>query len=1116
MTEPTYKAPPAVTELARGEQEILEFWEQNEIFRRSLERPAPNGPFVFHEGPPTANNVPHVGHTLTRTIKDLIPRFRTMRGYHVARKAGWDTHGLPVEISIEKELGFTDKLAIEQYGIEPFNAKCEQSVRRYEREWVAMSEKLGFWLDYDGAYLTFTNDYVESVWWILNKLFRDGYLYEGHKVLPYCPLCGTTHSSHEVAQAYQDVKDPSITVAKKVLPGQSRGGYDFGDDSWILIWTTTPWTLPSNMAACVHPDYDYVLVESKARPGQRYLIAKDIEIPVHELVDNKPFDLRGQPHLATFKGAELEGLQYQPLFDFTGTGTDAETERGDRARQEPERRVTPEGRRAPEGGSTLDGSNNWSVRVDGYVTLDSGTGVVHIAPAFGEDDHRIGKRDGLSMYCAMEGNGKFKDHAGAYAGKWFKDADPEVIGDLKYAGNLVRSEKYEHPYPHCWRHGTPLYYYATSSWFVKTTAIKDQLIAGNQKIAWNPQHIQTGRFGKWLEGVVDWALSRRRYWGTPLPIWRCTDCGDVRCVGSYEDLFANAVGRELPSDPYDRAQWNPHRPFVDDIAFECGCGAEMRRVSEVIDCWFDAGAMPFAQHHYPFTEESRRLIDDREGYPADFISEAIDQTRGWFYTLHVIGTFLTGEPAYTSCICLGHVLDEQGKKMSKSLGNVVEPGPIMDQFGADAFRWFFFRSNATAPSRFGPNMVRESLKSFLLPLINAWSFFTIYAEIDGFRPGRDAPAFDQRAPLDRWILSRLKGVLEAVTDHLENNRIAPATAAIEGFVDGLTNWYIRRSRRRFWKGEDDADKRAAHYTLWEVLTTLGRLLAPFVPFLAERMHQELVRPFVEGALDSVHLEDWPELTAEDVDVLVRMDAARRIVTLGHAARQGSGVGVRQPLARATIVTVRDAIVAALSDPLTSEVIRDELNVKELGLAEDRAEYVTYQTRPNFRTLGRRMGKRMPLVAKAVAQLDPAATVATWEAEGRLVLELADGEPVELAGEDLDVRIQQREGTASAFDEAALVALETTLTDALVAEGVAREVISKLQGMRKDADLKYDARIRVRWDAGEALAAAITEHAALVAGEVLATDFAREQGLEGQLSGKLKGEALALSIEEADA
>ena len=1087
MTDPTHKAPPAVNDLAGAEREILSFWADNDIFARSLKRPSPKGPFVFHEGPPTANNVPHVGHTLTRTIKDLIPRFRTMRGYHVARKAGWDTHGLPVEISIEKELGFTDKLAIEQYGIEPFNAKCEQSVRRYEREWVAMSEQLGFWLDYDGAYLTFTNDYIESVWWILNKLFSEDYLYEGHKVLPYCPLCGTTHSSHEVAQAYKDVKDPSITVAMQVLPGQSKGGFDFGDNSWISIWTTTPWTLPSNMAACVHPEHEYVLVASKAWEGRRYLIAKDIAVPVHELIDNKPFDLRTQPHLATFRGADLEGLQYQPLFDFTGTGTDAETERG----------------------------NNWSIRVDEYVTLDSGTGVVHIAPAFGEDDHRVGKRDGLSMYCAMEGNGKFKDHAGSYAGKWFKDVDPEVIGDLKYAGNMVRSEKYEHPYPHCWRHGTPLYYFATSSWFVKTTAIKDQLIAGNKKIAWNPQHIQDGRFGKWLEGVVDWALSRRRYWGTPLPIWRCTDCGQTRCVGSYEDLFANAVGRELPADPYDRAQLNPHRPFVDDITFECECGAEMRRVSEVIDCWFDAGAMPFAQHHYPFTEESRRLIDDREGYPADFISEAIDQTRGWFYTLHVIGTFLTGEPAYTSCICLGHVLDEQGKKMSKSLGNVVEPGPIMDQFGADAFRWFFYRSNATAPSRFGPNMVRESLKSFLLPLLNAWSFFTIYAEIDGFRPGADAPDFADRAPLDRWILSRLKHVLEEVTDHLDNNRVAPATAAIEGFVDGLTNWYIRRSRRRFWKGDDDADKAAAHHTLWEVLTTLGRLLAPFTPFLSERMHQDLVRPFVAEAQDSVHLEDWPELTEEDHDVLVRMDAARRIVTLGHAARQSSAVGVRQPLSKATIVTVSDTIVAALEDPLTAGVVRDELNVKELGLAEDRAEYVTYQVKPNFRTLGRRMGKRMPLVAKAVAQLDQAATVATWEAEERLVLELADGEPVELTGEDLDVRIRQREGTSSAFDEAALVALDTSLTDALVREGIAREVISKLQGMRKDADLKYDARIRVRWDAGEALAAAITEHAALVAGEVLATDFVHVEGLEGDGS-KLKGEPLVLSIEEATA
>jgi len=1070
LTEPTYKTPPSVNDLAQAEEAILAFWQAEDIFGKSLARPAPNGNYVFFEGPPTANNVPHVGHALTRTIKDLLPRYKTMRGYHVARKAGWDTHGLPVEIAIEKELGFTDKNAIEEYGIEAFNRKCFESVRKYEREWVAASERLGFWLDYDAGYFTFTNPYVESVWWLLKQMFDKNMLYEGHKVLPYCPLCGTTHSSHEVAQAYQDVKDPSVTVGLKAP--------ELGDDVYLLVWTTTPWTLPSNMAACVHPEHEYVLVESKAKPGRKYVLAKGMANPVEELIDNKPFDLRTQPALKTWTGKELEGVRYERLFEFAEEFTDAD----------------------------------WRVVVDPYVTLESGTGLVHVAPAFGEDDHRLGKAYGLTMYCAMGTDGKFKGHAGALAGLWFKDADVEVLTDLKARGLLVRSEKYEHSYPHCWRHGTPLYYFATSSWFVRTTEMKADLVAGNQTIDWTPDHIRDGRFGKWLDGVVDWALSRKRYWGTPLPIWRCADCGKLECLGSYETLFARA-GKDLPADPYDPDQWNPHRPYVDDVTFACAdCSAQMKRVTEVIDCWFDAGSMPFAQHHYPFTEESRRLIDGGEGFPADFISEAVDQTRGWFYTLHVISTFAMGRPAFKSCIVLGHVLDEEGRKMSKSWGNVVSPGPIIDQFGADAFRWFFYRSNPTQPSRFGPKMVRESLKSFLLPLLNSWSFFTIYAEIDGFRPdAADAPGFADRAPLDRWILSSLKQTTDDVTEHIEAHRLAPAAHAIEAFVDGLTNWYIRRSRRRFWKGENDADKRAAQFTLWEVLTTLSKVLAPFCPFLADRLHQDLVRPFDTDAPVSVHLTDWPVLTDSDAVVLDRMEAARRVVTLGHAARQASSVGVRQPLARATVVSVTDALLGALRDPGTAEVVREELNVKDLAFATDRGDYVTYQVKPNFRTLGRRMGKRMPLLARAVGLLEPAATVTAWEAEGRLDVTLEDGDVVELSGEDLDVRIQQREGTASAFDDAALVALDVELDDALVLEGLAREVINRIQGERKDRDLAYDDRIAIVWDAGPTVAQALVAHADLVAGEVLAVRFERRPGLQGPLISEVRDETLHLDF-----
>ncbi len=1086
MSDPAPPVPPSVDQLPAHELEIQAFWQREGVFAASLKKPAPRGPWVFFEGPPTANNVPHIGHALTRVMKDLYPRFRTMRGHRVERKAGWDTHGLPVEIAIEKELGFTDKNAIEEYGIEAFNEKCYRSVRRYEREWVTASERLGFWLDYDNGYFTFTNKYVESVWWILGRMFEEDMLYEGHKVLPYCPLCGTTHSSHEVAQAYQDVKDPSVTVAFRVLPGQRRNGHEFGDNSSILAWTTTPWTLPSNMATCAHPEKAYVLVQSGAHPDRHYLIARDMEKPVDEIQpDNTVLDLREQPVVAEFLGADLEGLRYEPLFAFTGEGTEAVEDRGP----------------------------NWQLTVDPYVTLDSGTGIVHVAPAFGEDDHRVGLKYGLTLYCAMTLGGKFKDHAGPYAGMWFKDADEPILGALKARGQLVRSVKYEHPYPHCWRHDTPLYYFATSSWFVRTTAMKDRLISGNQEVEWTPSHIRDGRFGKWLEGVVDWALSRKRYWGTPLPIWRCTDCGRVECMSSYGQLFERA-GLTPPDDLYDRDQWNPHRPFVDDIAFPCTtCDAPMHRVTEVIDCWFDAGSMPFAQHHYPFDPAGRDAIDSGDAFPADFISEAVDQTRGWFYTLHVIATFLKGRPAYKNVVVLGHVLDEEGKKMSKSRGNVVAPDTIIDRFGADAFRWFFYRSGPTTPSRFGPNAVRESLKPFLLPLLNAWSFQSIYAGIDGFEPTGGAPAFADRAPLDRWVLSQLRDLVAQLTDDLENHRTDPAAQGIESFVDALTNWYIRRSRRRFWKSAADDDKAAAHWTLHEVLATLSRVLAPFTPFLAERMHQDLVRRFEPTAPISVHLCDWPDAEAmpHDDAVLGRMEAARRVVSLGHSARQGSEIGVRQPLHAATVVSVDPDLLAALTDDETAAIVRDELNVHALDFADDRAAYVTYQVKPNFKALGRRLGKQMKACAAAVGALDPALTVARWEAEGTITVTLDDGSDVVLSDDDLDVRIQQREGTASAFDEGALVALDTHLDDDLLREGLAREVVNRIQGLRKQQDLAYDDRIAVTWSGGPELERALGEHRDLVAGEVLAASFDAGEA-DWQLSEDLRGERLSVAIE----
>lgn len=1085
MTASKFPAPPNAAGLPQSEEETLAFWHEQKIFDKTLRKPAPKGSFVFFEGPPTANNVPHVGHALTRAVKDVIPRFRTMQGYRVDRKAGWDTHGLPVEISIEKELGFTDKNAVEKYGIEPFNEKCFQSVRKYEREWVQASERLGFWLDYDNAYFTFTNTYVESVWWILNQMFEQNMLYEGHKVLPYCPLCGTTHSSHEVAQAYQDVADPSVTVAFRVLHGQTLGSVNL-DGVYIAAWTTTPWTLPSNMATCVHPEFTYKLVASQAHPGRRYLIADDLTSPVLERVGKETYDLSAAPALQTFEGRELEGLEYEPLFPFTGTATDAEQDRG----------------------------TNWRICVDPYVTLDSGTGIVHVAPAFGEDDHRVGRKYDLALYCAMKLDGKFKGHAGDLAGLWFKDADPVVTRDLKDRGHLVFSTKYEHPYPHCWRHGTPLYYFATSSWFVRTTAMKADLIAGNQTVNWNPAHIKDGRFGKWLDGVVDWALSRKRYWGTPLPIWRCTGCGETECFGSYESLFARAE-QPMPEDPYDREEWNPHRPYVDDMSFACrSCEEPMHRVVEVIDCWFDAGSMPFAQHHYPFNKEMAARIDSGDAFPADFISEAVDQTRGWFYTLHVIATFLKKQPAYKSVIVLGHVLDENGRKMSKSIGNVVAPGPIIDQFGADAFRWFFYRGNPTQPSRFGPSMVRDSLKLFTIPLLNAWQFFTIYAGIDGFDP-RSTPRPDlaDRADLDRWVLSLLAQTVHEVTSALQGNSLNTAADALETFVESLTNWYIRRSRRRFWKAEGDQDKHAAHWTLYEVLTTLSKVLAPFMPFMADRMHQDLVRAFDADAPQSVHLADWPvaDLDAVDHVVLTRQAAARQIVTLGHAARQEAAIGVRQPLAAATVVSVDDGLVDALSDESTAAIVRDELNVKELRFAEDRGAYVNYTVKPSFRALGKRLGKRMKLCAQAVGQADPAALLAAIEDGGTARVMPSDGEEIALSADELDVRIQQKEGTTSAFDEQALVALDIAISPELAAEGLAREVINRIQGLRKDRDLAYDDRIEVSWDGGAEIAAAMAEHEALVMSEVLAVEMARIDGLSGAVSEELRGEWFTVDL-----
>ena len=1065
---------------------VLEEWRSGRIFERTLERPAPRGEFSFFEGPPTANNVPHVGHVVTRVMKDLFPRYRTMRGYRVPRKAGWDTHGLPVEIEVEKRLGFSGKKQIEEYGIAAFNRACLESVHTYERQWRAMTERVGYWTDLDHAYFTYANDYIESVWWALAELWKRDLLYRGYKIQPYCGRCGTSLSSHEVAQNYKDADDPSVWVLFHVRAGQTLapiggGEWTVSEGLSAVAWTTTPWTLTAHVGLAVHPDLVYRVVEHPSHPAEQLLVAEGLEKPVPVLAqvaeaegERKLLDLREQPALARFRGRDLEGLRYDRPF------------------------------RVPfdEAGSAVSDERGFQLVLGDYVTLAEGTGIVHTAPPFGEDDYQTGLRYGLPLLLTVDADGRIADRPGIepFAGRWFKDADPDIVKDLKGSGLLLHADRYRHSYPFCWRCDRPLLYYATTSWFVRTTAEKDRLVAKNREIDWHPAHVGEGRFGNWLENVVDWALSRRRYWGTPLPIWVCEGCEATRAIGSYRELF-EAAGRPLPDDVYDRESFDPHRPYIDEVTLPCAaCGGTMRRVEEVIDAWFDSGAMPFAQHHYPF--ENRDTFERL--FPADFISEAVDQTRGWFYTLHVLGVLLFDAVAYRSCVVLGHVNDEQGRKMSKRLGNVVEPMEVIAQSGADALRWYFYVNNPELPSRFSARLVKEAAQKFMLPLWNALSFFTIYANLDGWRPGR-APEvpFADRPALDRWVLLRLGRLVAESTAHLDGYATAEAARGIEAFVDELTNWYIRRSRGRFWAGDgagdgngDSIHKESAYQTLYEVLTTLARLLAPFVPFLAEVLHRHLVRSQEPEAAASVHLEDWPQPAAGRADERLElgMAAVQRIVRLGHAARNAHGLKTRQPLGAVTLVTADEAL-PGLVEP-HADLLEDELNVRDIRWAAERAAYVRHEVRPVFPKTGPRFGKRMAEVKRALEAADGDALATALERTGAIALELADG-PVELAADEVEVRLVEREGTATQGDRELLVALDTAITPELAAEGLAREVVHLIQTARKEADLDYADRIRVRYSAPEELREAIGAHRDWIAGETLALELA---GLDEAPSG----------------
>ena len=1037
MTEkkPLFRDVSARVDLPQMDARVLAFWKQRGIFQKSLEARADAPLYVFYEGPPTANGRPGSHHVIARIFKDIFPRYKTMQGYRVPRKAGWDTHGLPVELEVERRLGIDGKQQIEEYGVEKFNKLCRESVLTYLEEWERFTERIGFWVDMSDAYYTFDNEYIESVWWLLRQIWDKDLLYQGFKVVPYCPRCGTAISSHEVAQGYKDVTEDSIYV-RFPLTGEAAAkvGAPVGADGAptpvsLAVWTTTPWTLVSNVAAAVRADVVYALAESR---GERFVLARDL---VERVLGKKAVVER------EFPGQELLGLRYE----------------------------------APYGFMTPDKPAHFVIGAD-YVTTSDGTGIVHIAPAFGEEDMRAGQDNDLPVVNAVDTEGRFIAEVEPWAGWFVKDADPAIIADLKQRGLLLGVEPYEHSYPFCWRCDTPLLYYSKATWYIRTTAVKDQLVDANEHIVWHPEHIKHGRFGEWLANNVDWALSRDRYWGTPLPVWRCEQ-GHTHCVGSIAELRELAAG-PVPDD------LELHRPYVDDVVLTCPeCAGEMRRVPEVIDAWFDSGSMPFAQWHYPF--ENVATFDER--FPADFIAEAIDQTRGWFYSLVAVATLVTGGSSFKRVLCLGHILDSDGQKMSKSKGNVVQPDEILDDQGADAFRWYMFASQSPwSPRRFGPEMIDEVVRKFLLTLWNTYSFFTLYANIDRFDPSEERVPLRDRPLLDRWLIGELSTLVRTVTDGLEAYDATNSARAIQTFVDDLSNWYVRRSRRRFWKSESDADKLAAYQTLYEALVTLTKLLAPYTPFMAEELYQNLVRSADPAAPESVHLCAWPVADEQAADAAVSFDmaAARRVVEMGRAARNAAAVKTRQPLAEVVVATT-EAERAALQR--LRDVVVDELNVKELRLVGDGGELVSYTVKPNLRVLGPKLGKRIGALQAALREADGAALVAELGRDGGVRLSL-DGEELRLAQDELLIETGSPEGYQVESDGSRTVALKTAVDEALREEGVARELVHAIQLARKNADLRIEDTISLALDVPAALGPLVERFAAAIKAETLASEF----------------------------
>ena len=1037
------------------EKQVEQFWKDNDIFRKSMENNKEGETYTFYDGPPTANGKPHIGHVLTRVIKDMIPRYRTMKGYMVPRKAGWDTHGLPVELEVEKLLGLDGKEQIEEYGLDPFISKCKESVWKYKGMWEDFSGTVGFWADMDDPYVTYHDDFIESEWWALKTIWDKGLLYKGFKIVPYCPRCGTPLSSHEVAQGYKDVKERSAVVRFKVK----------GEDAFILAWTTTPWTLPSNVALCVNPDEKYAKV--KAADGNTYYMAEALLDTVLGKLADKENNVAAYEVLETYVGKDLEYKEYEPLFDYALPICEKQKKKAH------------------------------FVTCDNYVTLTDGTGVVHIAPAFGEDDAQVGRKYDLPFVQLVDSKGEMTEET-EYAGVFCKKADPMILKDLEAKGLLYDAPKFEHSYPHCWRCDTPLIYYARESWFIKMTAVKEDLIRNNNTINWIPESIGKGRFGDWLENIQDWGISRNRYWGTPLNVWEC-ECGHLHSIGSREELYQMSGNEAAKTVEF-------HRPYIDAITITCPeCGKQMKRVPEVIDCWFDSGAMPFAQHHYPF--ENKELFEKQ--FPAQFISEAVDQTRGWFYSLLAESTLLFNKAPYENVIVLGHVQDENGQKMSKSKGNAVDPFEALETYGADAIRWYFYINSAPwLPNRFHGKAVVEGQRKFMSTLWNTYSFFVLYANIDQFDATKYTLDYDKLPVMDKWLLSKLNTVVGEVDNNLENYRIPEAARALQEFVDEMSNWYVRRSRERFWAKGMEQDKINAYMTLYTALVTISKAAAPMIPFMTEDIYQNLVRSLDKTAPESIHLCKFPEVNTQMIDKKLEenMEDVLEAVVMGRACRNNAAIKNRQPIGKMYIKA--DLTL----DSFYTDIIKDELNVKEVVFTDDVRDFTSYTFKPQLRTVGPKYGKQLGGIQKTLASLDGNAAMDDLNNKGSLDFMVGEV-AVSLTKDDLLIDMAQKEGYVSDENNKMTVVLDTNLNDALIEEGFVYEVISKIQTMRKESGFEVMDHIKVSVKGNDRIAEVVKNNSTAISAKVLADEIVTGEDLTVSKEWDINGEKTIIGIEK---